>query len=638
MTLYKQIVSGMIALFIVLISAVFVIEFNTTRDNLAQQQDAEANNTINAVGLALAPYLDNKDTIAVESVINALFDGSSYSLVKLEFRDKDKLKIERNYPINPSDVPEWFTSLDLFKPIHKTAILTSAQWKQAADFEIISHPGQAYQQLWKALNRLIIVFASVFIIALAAIAVTISYALKPLRAIVIKMEQVARSHFGSPLPRPNTKDLVYVVDGINHMSAQVEKAFNAQALEAQNLRERAYIDPVSRLGNRSFYMTQLSSWLADGGIGAVAILQASYIEEFYQENGYQAGDQAIRELADHLRAVIDNPETVIGRLSEVEFAFIFPNLEEDEVNALAENILNYIEDLNPDPMAISSAEVYLGVVSNKTPKSTSELMALLDNALAAARVNRDLPYGSISSDTDTLILGKQQWKSLVEEAMDQDYVDFRYQAASTQNGEILHHEVFSSIQKNGIRYSAIQYLFALEQLNVSHMFDQYVIQKTFDGIANGTLVGTYAINISPSSIKEPSFIRWVNKLLSSNSRVAANLHFELPESCFIDTPHFCALFGNSVRNAGADFGVDNYGRHFESLNYLNEFRPKYVKLDYLFTHHLDDEKQTYTLTSISRTAQNLNIITVASRVETAEQLEFLAENFIDVFQGFIVDK
>ncbi|MCX9564723.1 EAL domain-containing protein, partial [Vibrio cholerae] len=41
---------------------------------------------------------------------------------------------------------------------------------------------------------------------------------------------------------------------------------------------------------------------------------------------------------------------------------------------------------------------------------------------------------------------------------------------------------------------------------------------------------------------------------------------------------------------------------------------------------------------ISRTAHNLGITTIASRVETQTQLDFLSEHFIEVFQGFIVDK
>lgn len=60
MTLYKQLVAGMIAVFIMLMTSVFIIEFNTTRNSLEQQQRSEVSNTINTVGLALAPYLEKK--------------------------------------------------------------------------------------------------------------------------------------------------------------------------------------------------------------------------------------------------------------------------------------------------------------------------------------------------------------------------------------------------------------------------------------------------------------------------------------------------------------------------------------------------------------------------------------------------
>lgn len=71
---------------------------------------------------------------------------------------------------------------------------------QLAEVEIISHPGEAYRQLWEALNRLSVVFGCVFLFGLAAIALIIRQALRPLQAIVHKMEQVARSQFGNPLP------------------------------------------------------------------------------------------------------------------------------------------------------------------------------------------------------------------------------------------------------------------------------------------------------------------------------------------------------------------------------------------------------------------------------------------------------
>lgn len=636
MTLYKQLVAGMVTVLILLMICVFIIEFKTTRNNLEQQQRSEVSNTINTVGLALAPYLENKDTVAAESVINALFDGSTYSVVRLRFLDDDA-EIVRAYPIKPSQVPQWFTNLNLFEPIHDRRVVTSG-WLQLAEVEIVSHPGEAYAQLWQALIRLCLAFGSITLVGLMAIALIVRHALKPLQMIVQKMAQIARNQFGEPLPLPDTRDLTAVVEGINSMSAQVEKYFKAQAQEAQMLRERAYIDPVSQLGNRAYYMNQLNGWLSENAVGGVAILQAQFIKELYEEKGYEAGDGMVRDLAAQLKATVTTPNATIARISTDEFGLILPNLDENELRLVADGLINAIQVVNPDPTGMAAAYASLGVVHNKESKTSTEMLSLLDNAVATSKANPELKYGFVTSATHQVVMGKQQWKALVEEAIHHDWVTFRFQAANHSDGQTFHREVFSAIEKDNVRYSANQYLFALEQLHASHLFDQYVLQAMVEKLGAGELTDTLAINIAQSSIEQPSFIRWVTQLLARHKTVCDKLHFEIPESCFVNAPHHTALFCHAVRSAGAGFGVDNYGRNFQSLDYINEFRPDYVKLDYLFTHHLDDEKQKFTLTSISRTAHDLGVTTIASRVETQVQLDFLSEHFIDVFQGFIVDR
>ncbi|ELS3717386.1 EAL domain-containing protein [Vibrio fluvialis] len=636
MTLYKQLVAGMVTVLILLMICVFIIEFKTTRNNLEQQQRSEVSNTINTVGLALAPYLENKDTVAAESVINALFDGSTYSVVRLRFLDDDA-EIVRAYPIKPSQVPQWFTNLNLFEPIHDRRVVTSG-WLQLAEVEIVSHPGEAYAQLWQALIRLCLAFGSITLVGLMAIALIVRHALKPLQMIVQKMAQIARNQFGEPLPLPDTRDLTAVVEGINSMSAQVEKYFKAQAQEAQMLRERAYIDPVSQLGNRAYYMNQLNGWLSENAVGGVAILQAQFIKELYEEKGYEAGDGMVRDLAAQLKATVTTPNATIARISTDEFGLILPNLDESELRLVADGLINAIQVVNPDPTGMAAADASLGVVHNKESKTSTEMLSLLDNAVATSKANPELKYGFVTSATHQVVMGKQQWKALVEEAIHHDWVTFRFQAANHSDGQTFHREVFSAIEKDNVRYSANQYLFALEQLHASHLFDQYVLQAMVEKLDAGELTDTLAINIAQSSIEQPSFIRWVTQLLARHKSVCDKLHFEIPESCFVNAPHHTALFCHAVRSAGAGFGVDNYGRNFQSLDYINEFRPDYVKLDYLFTHHLDDEKQKFTLTSISRTAHDLGVTTIASRVETQVQLDFLSEHFIDVFQGFIVDR
>ncbi|WP_241149078.1 hypothetical protein [Photobacterium sanguinicancri] len=60
MTLYRQLLSGMLLLLIVLIFGVFVVQFQTTKDFLQLQQENELDNTINSVGMALTPTLIKK--------------------------------------------------------------------------------------------------------------------------------------------------------------------------------------------------------------------------------------------------------------------------------------------------------------------------------------------------------------------------------------------------------------------------------------------------------------------------------------------------------------------------------------------------------------------------------------------------
>ncbi|MGR5243615.1 MULTISPECIES: bifunctional diguanylate cyclase/phosphodiesterase [Vibrio] len=636
MTLYKKLVVGMVTVFILLMASVFVIEFNTTRDSLEQQQRSEVNNTINTVGLALAPYLKDKDKVAVESVINALFDGSTYSVVRLTALDSD-YQVVRSYPVKPSTVPQWFINLNLFKPIHDKRVVTSG-WMQLAEVEIISHPGAAYEQLWKGFIRLLTAFGIIFVAGLISISYILRRSLKPLAAIVKKMHEIANNQFGDPLTRPKTKDLIAVVDGINMMSAQIELSFKEQAKEAQRLRAQAYLDPISSLGNRSFYITQVDQWLAEQTQGGIALLHAEYIGDIYETKDYQRADAHVKELSQRLKNTIDVPGVTIARLSSDEFGLLFPHMDESELRIIADTIINCVNGLNTDPTGLAKPKVALGVAHSKDLKSRSEVLSLVDNALSKAKAQPDKAYGFIGSDSPSSLMGKQQWKALVEEAIHSGWIKFRFQSAKNTWGKVFHKEVFSSIEKDGESYRANQYLFALEQLEATDIFDQYVIESMINMLESGELTEPVALNIAQSSLSQPSFIRWVTSTLYKHAKVAPMLHFEIPEECYIEHPHHTALLCNALRQSGAEFGVDNYGRNFQSLEYIQEFRPNYVKLDYLFTHNLHDEKQKFTLTSISRTAHNLGITTIASRVETQIQLDFLTEHFVEVFQGFIVDK
>ncbi len=302
MTLYRQLLIWMLIVFFTLITSVFVIQFNTTRNFLREQQSTEIDNAISAVGLAVSPYLESGDTIATESVINATFDSSFYSSVSLELL-QEKYSIKRTNPKNITGVPEWFRNIIKIEPIEKSTTLTSG-WLQLASLSVTSNPAYAYLKLWQATIQLTLGFISTFLLGALILAVILSKVLKPLKAIQSRAKEMSVNQFGQALAVPHTRELSDVVKAFNHMSAQLKLHFDQQALEADRLRIRAFQDPVSGLANRSYLLTQLESWLDTSAKGGIALLKVELIKDRYDQNGYEAGDLLVQTLASRIKKIL----------------------------------------------------------------------------------------------------------------------------------------------------------------------------------------------------------------------------------------------------------------------------------------------------------------------------------------------
>ena len=91
-----------------------------------------------------------------------------------------------------------------------------------------------------------------------------------------------------------------------------------------------------------------------------------------------------------------------------------------------------------------------------------------------------------------------------------------------------------------------------------------------------------------------------------------------------------------VGETGFAFGIDQYGRHFQSLNYLKQLLPAYVKVDHSYTNQVDEiTGDSEFLAAVCQAATKLAITTVATRVESQSILDLLAGLHIDAYQGFI---
>lgn len=634
MTLYRQLISWSLVMFTLLMLTVATVHFTSIHSLIAGQYNQQI-----ALDLKSAQYviqLKHSHNDSLSEIADELLNTHQWSRVVITELSSGKTA-EKRQLVNFNNVPTWFVSLGLFEQRNISRPLNSKLFP-AMEISVVIEPVAPYQQLWHSWARFIFLMLAFFLLTTGCFCYLIQRPLKPLTTIISQSKQLMNNQFGPPFPLPTTADLKTVVKVINHLTTQLEINFKVQAKEAVKLKEEAYRDPVSGLGNRNFYVSQLNSWLANSARGGLAILKTSLIDDCYRLQGFGEGDKLVKEIAGRLNEAIILSDITLARLSFDEFALLAPTVTEDKLQSVAESMKTVVETAHEIFLPEAILSVQVGLLINTTPSDASTLLTQLDNALTKAALNPQNPIALIDEHAPHSILGKQQWKQLLLEAIDNDYFVYQFQPVSLMTNGIYQYEVFTAIKKAQQVYTASEFLGAIEDLEVGSLFDRHVIAQLINRLNSNPQLGPLAINITNSSVKDPAFIRWLSKILEKNQILSDRLFFELPEESFVRSPDSTGLLCSAIRFYKFRFGVDNYGRHFKSLDYLKEFRPDYVKIDFAYTNQLNDQIRASLLSSISRTAYSLNIMTIATRVETQTQLDRLSELFVSGFQGFIIEQ
>ncbi|MDV2856517.1 EAL domain-containing protein [Oceanimonas sp. CAM02] len=628
MTLYRQLLITMLLLFTLLFVSAYAVQFSSTRNYLAQQQEFMVINTATSLGLALTPYLESEDQLGAESVINAMFDGGYYRTIKLRLLASD-MTISRENTAPPQQVPAWFAGLNLFEGGEHSAVLTSG-WMQLGELYVQGHTGHAYFQLWQGMSRLLTWFAISFAMVGVLLMMALRHLLRPLYDIEQQAKEIEQQHFGKPIELPLTRELRQVVQAINHMSARLEVQFEEQAEEAERLRKRTFLDHVSGVGNRAWLTTQSQSWLSDNRGGALMLISANVLNLLYKEEGFEARDQMVRVISNHLRQLCrDAGEHVLARISATEFAVLLSETDPALLQQLGDSINRHIAELVKDSGDARELSL-VGAVLVQPGDDLGHLLTRADHVLNRAR--NEKTGVMIESYHQRERLGRLQWKTLVEQALDNNSFELNAQAVMTLAGEPCHDEVFISIRHQDVVYSADHFVPVAEQFELAERLDLHMVTCVLRTLETHPEL-TLAVNITRQSCHQPGFWRKLEQILARYEPVRNRLLLELPESALamgwerLMTP----LAGLKVK-----WGIDHFGRHFDLLVHLGKLRPAYVKLDHGYTSQAQqpDYNDAF-LAAVCRAAHGMGALTIATRVETAEQVARLKSLHIDAYQGFI---
>jgi diguanylate cyclase (GGDEF)-like protein len=146
-----------------------------------------------------------------------------------------------------------------------------------------------------------------------------------------------------------------------------------------------------------------------------------------------------------------------------------------------------------------------------------------------------------------------------------------------------------------------------------------------------------AVNVSAVQMRDPDFLRIVDRVLSASALAPNRLEMELTERILLNEDGISSRIIRDLLRRGVRVVMDDFGTGYSSLGALMRFQFGGVKIDRDFTARIEiDEKARAIVGAIGRIATDLELRVTAEGVETMGQLQLLSQLRISRAQGFLI--
>lgn len=645
MTLYRQLLIFTLSFTFILFIGVWVDKLYSTRTFLLNQLASHAQDTATSLGLSLSPFVAQGDLATTETMINAIFDRGYYRLIRLTDINNEILS-QRESAVVIDSVPDWFIDKIALATPGAEALLMDG-WKKAGTVYVESHPGYAYQALWRTAKTVSLYFLLTGILILTIGGVGIHFLLRPLHRVERQAEAICRREYEIQRQLPCTRELRQVVISMNKMTTKVKEMFEEQAASAERLRESVFVDVLTGLGNRRYLVAQVNAAMNEktkpvkGGFQLIQIHDLQLINE---GKGYDAGDAIIKRAAEIIGQHADSwPGAIAVRLNGGDFALLLPDIDADGNEHIAGAIATHLTQLATEQLAVSEHVCNIGVLSYTRPATLEELLAQSDAALAVARHTGPNQWRRATAATDimpTQSYGHAWQKETLERSMAEGSLLIYTQRVTrlTNPQETLHLEIFSRIalsQEEEIHAEAFVPMAARSTLITK--LDRYVTERLLS--QPPATPCNLAINLAARSLLDKEFIKSILSRLASWPPGNPRIFFEFSEYRALQYRTELDDFSRLIKAAGHDLGLDHFGRSFSNFGYLKTVRPHYVKIDPVFIRELasGDKDSYFFISALKGVVHSLDIQLIAEEVETEEQYTLLQEIGIDGVGGFFIE-
>ncbi|MEV8508826.1 EAL domain-containing protein [Actinoplanes sp. NPDC051475] len=435
--------------------------------------------------------------------------------------------------------------------------------------------------------------------------------------------------------------------GVNGLVLTLRDVTERRRLE-QELLARAYVDPLTGLGNRLQFQDDVAAAIAEprSGVCGVMIINVDGFRVVNDTMGHEVGDELLIAVAKRLSAVLAGRGTV-ARLGADEFGAVMADAPDvAHVEQLADEVVGLYADAFQVGGSLVTAHLRAGVATTADAGTAKELLGQADVALDSVPATGGARWRRYEASLHAEVLDRMQLRTDLDRAFADKSFQLNYQPiveladAHTVGFEALlrwPHPTRGMV-------SPATFIPLAEESGLIVDLGAWVLRTAVATAAQWQRVQPVdtpyvSVNVSVRQFRSPEFVDQVFAELGRSGLPAHLLTLEITESLLLGEHEQIHADIARLRQAGIKISIDDFGTGYSSLSYLHRVPVDTLKLDKSFVDTITTSQQQLDLVrGIIQLAGTLTLDVVAEGIETADEHRLLLEAGCGLGQGYLFDR
>lgn len=405
-------------------------------------------------------------------------------------------------------------------------------------------------------------------------------------------------------------------------------------------------DALTGLGNALAVRRWIAARGGDDRTICLMLIEVLRFEAVNAAFGRDVGDDLLRtvgRLISPLASEMGGRQTLIARAAGAEFVIGLDGAcEPERLRLLAEQLIDQVErPIHSGAHLVSLSARVAIVVAQGEEIEQAGLLRRATAALADARLAEAGQIRFATTDTDPAGSLDATLRADLTGALDRDEIEMVFQPqVSVASGEMVGVEALArwAHPRFGVLGAATLFA-AAEQGEMIELLSAHIQRRSLAIAAawpQSLAKLRLAINITAQDIARPGFAGGFLAMVDASGFPRGRLTVEITETGLIDDLGAAAALLSELRAGGCRVAIDDFGTGYSSLAYLKSLPLDYLKIDKQLAGDIcGAARDRIVVRGVIDMARSLGLAVVAEGVETEEQLQLLAREGCNYYQGFL---